>query len=494
MVIVNGYLNGLVPIHALLVDGTTQKDAASLNFDSKSFDISIDPLGQIISIATAAGSGVFKNDTFSPLLPFSHNSYMIAPNDGGPVCIGVLAGSTPKPGVQIEIDFPGGSVSALSFSSQLNVSGDGTFSDAGGVRTLTNLDVTKDYALRLEWLYSGEGVGRLVKKADADVTAPTIVSATVTGTNPDQLSVLYSEVVIAPNTTGLSLPFTGGTPRTITGVLSGSGTNTVVFSLSGSFTGTEVCKLVCDATRTQQDPAGNFVATNGAGTSVTVAFSLASSAAFTMCWEADKALLPSGGLPANFTSWTDQVGGSTQLTQAGAGHATVATGPSVQFTNNINQRLHASMVAGGLGASFGLYARISTDDGAASTPVSFDCDGSASIWVRLDIQSDRIIADVYNGAEHTTQVLLTVGTGFHDVFLEKTGGVVTLTVDALTPATVSDAQTFTGLTNVSIGNMIYASGTVGPGNHRCRAFAYKASAVFTTQEKTDILAYAAAHL
>lgn len=76
---------------------------------------------------------------------------------------------------------------------------------------------------------------------------PTIQSATVENADPDALVVVFSEAVNITDTTGLSLNFTTGTPKTLAGGITGDGTNTLTFALSADIEDSDVFTLEATA-------------------------------------------------------------------------------------------------------------------------------------------------------------------------------------------------------------------------------------------------------
>jgi hypothetical protein len=243
-----------------------------------------------------SGGGISSasTDTFSSLFSLTGNSLQTIPNSSGAIALGIKAGVTLVEGAQVTLEIPAGSASSLTFASALNVEGDGTINGSG---VLTDLDVSADYRL-ISNVVGGRIVSILRKLATVDSTAPTVQSATVSVITPNRMTVVYSESVTATDVVGLSLTFTSGTARTVTGIISGSGTSSIIYSLSGSFDGTEACKFVVGSIRTCQDTNGNLVSTNGAGTDVTLSFGL-SAFGFHNEWDARRSRTPSNGTPVS---------------------------------------------------------------------------------------------------------------------------------------------------------------------------------------------------
>lgn len=147
------------------------------------------------------------------------------------------------------------------------------------------IDQTKDTIVAFETMVVGGQTmvwGNLYQVTAPDLTAPTVVSASATGT---ALTVVYSEVVITTSTGGLSLSYTTGTARTITGITSGSGTNTIVYSLSGAVSGSDVADFVVASSGVQvADGAGNPVAASSTG--ISFGSSMPQTSALQIWWSA----------------------------------------------------------------------------------------------------------------------------------------------------------------------------------------------------------------
>lgn len=140
-----------------------------------------------------------------------------------------------KEGMQGTYLIPAGNRTSLILAPMLNVQGDLSV-DVNGV--VTGFDDAFDWKIVVT--YTAGGFLTLARKiVDDDLVAPTIVSRTVNGANPNALVVVCYERVNVAALTGLSMPFTVGTARTLTAVESGNGTNTITFTLSGNLAGTE---------------------------------------------------------------------------------------------------------------------------------------------------------------------------------------------------------------------------------------------------------------
>lgn len=398
------------------------------------------------------------------------------------------AASGHKPGSRVLYEFPAGSTSSLKLSPDFNVK-NCSIDPATNLVTDWNAAVPNLLALEQGITLTG---GTIIQCAVPDTTPPTVVSSRADATNADAVTVVFSKPVSVKALTGLSLSFSVGTPRTITAIESGDGTSTVTFTLSGNLSSSDVLSFVVGSTRVAADYSDNLVATS----TTSVKWGLVSRAAWTRCWEAGVAMLPASGLPADFTSWTDQTGGVLQFTQAGAGHASRTSDPAVKFTNDSTQRLHCntSPVSGSDFALFGRYkfTSVAVQDWI---PFCYDTDGATSKWVRIictdNATTTTVQLSIYDGTtEHTASDSYTSDTNYHSVFIWRTGGTIYMQIDSRTPVSVSDSLVVTALSNVSIGNLVYAGPTsYKPGNGSVSDLALKAGAAFIGTEKADIIAY-----
>lgn len=411
---------------------------------------------------------------------------------GSATAVIAQASSGHADGSELVIDFPAGSATSLYLSPAVNVNGDCTIDPS--TYQVTDWDSAVANVLYLA-RYGGVTIGSLRTTAAADAVAPTVLSAAADSTNPDAVRVTFSEPVYVRAVTGLSLSFSVGTARTITAIESGDGTTTVTFTLSGNLSATDVFSFVVGSTRVGTDYSGNLIATS----TTAVKWGLVAKAAWTRCFEAGVAMLPATGLPANFTSWTDQVGGALQFTQAGAGHASRTSDPAVKFTNDATQRLHCN-TSPVSGTDFALFGRYKFTSVAAQDwiPFCYDTDGSSSKWLRIictdNATSVTVQLSIYDGTtEHTVSDSYSSDTAYHSVFIWRTGGTIYMQIDSRSPVSVSDSLTVTSLSNISIGNLIYAGPTsYKPSNGSVSDLALKAGAAFVGTEKADIIAYIAA--
>jgi len=98
--------------------------------------------------------------------------------------------------------------------------------DAGTATTkdyvMVFIQVTASIARVVAWFSNAQGVG-----------APTI-TATVDQAAPDKLRISSTSKLTLDNLTGLDLPWTVGTPRTLSSILSGKGTTDIIAQMSGA--------------------------------------------------------------------------------------------------------------------------------------------------------------------------------------------------------------------------------------------------------------------
>lgn len=90
-----------------------------------------------------------------------------------------------------------------------------------------------------------------------DLTAPTFLSATVGNSNPDQVIAKFSEAVTALDVSGLAV--TGFENRAVNSIVSGNGTDTLIFGLSAPLTAEQSYNFEINANNTINDDAGNAI-------------------------------------------------------------------------------------------------------------------------------------------------------------------------------------------------------------------------------------------
>ncbi len=92
-----------------------------------------------------------------------------------------------------------------------------------------------------------------------DATAPALVSATVREGDKDAIELLFAEPVILRDAALVTMSYSAGTSRTITGYQSGNGTTLITLDMSGDWDGTETATVTI-AANAFQDLNGNLSA------------------------------------------------------------------------------------------------------------------------------------------------------------------------------------------------------------------------------------------
>jgi hypothetical protein len=213
-------------------------------------------------------------------------------------------------------------------------------------------DCTLDYEITVECV-GGQFVASARSLPALDTTAPTLVSATVTYSDPNALVLVFSEAVYLADVAGLSLAFSVGTARTVTAIESGNGTDTVTVTLSGNVAASDVFTMDVAASSIQ-DLNGNWLAAlddfacaNNVGEPVF----------------ADTILFLRGdNLGADtsaITTWTDQSGEGNSVTQSDS-----AKRPTVLVDATINSQKAANFD----GTDDALYNNTGLLDGGSAAP------------------------------------------------------------------------------------------------------------------------------
>lgn len=173
----------------------------------------------------------------------------------------------------LTIFIPAGTATSLSVAPDLNSTSWEAF------------DPASDYFISIhtpgpnQFASSGRNLGT------RDVTAPTLVAATILGSDPDRIILEFDEPVVFPDVVGWSLL---GTAFTITGVASGNGTDTVTLDMSGDATEFDAFDLVIGASRTTQDLNGNLIATGTIPITMLIDYTVVSGVAR---WKSDERTL-----------------------------------------------------------------------------------------------------------------------------------------------------------------------------------------------------------
>lgn len=412
---------------------------------------------------------------------------------GPPDAMLVRARDGHSPGGEKCIIFEPGSLTTMRVSPALNVQGDCAIDPLSFL--VTDLDTDKRYALLLTQSQTVT-VGSMRIIAEEDVSAPTIVRAVVDSLNPDAITIQFTKNMVFPTIAGMSLSFSVGTPRSIIGIESGNGSDTITFTLSGTVSSADVASLVVASNRTATDYFDNALATGT--TPVTMVFGLKGRAAWTRCFEKGVAMLPSAGLPAALTSWTDQVSGSLQLVQTAGGGSASRTTSGLSFTADATERCKASEALT-TGADFAFYVRAKFNTGGAHdwVPVAFDKDGGATFpWVFLRIISDgtngTAIASVYESGGVFTELPWAFSSvaAEHDFFVWRSGGQLHMRIDGAVATPVASSAVVTGLSVMALGSALVPTAykpDAGTVVHLCT----KSNAGFVGTEIEDTIAYAA---
>jgi hypothetical protein len=404
-----------------------------------------DALSDAIDAATAADPLV----AFTSLLRFDTRKRMVFAGNGSEACVLALdAAGGHVEGVTVSVFIPAGEAGSLIAGGDLNTAGWDAFDPDG------------DYLAVEQWTNNTVvSAGRNLGLRDAAV--PTIVSATVNSSTPTALVVVFSEPVIVPALTGLSLVFSVGTSRTLTAVASGQGTDTITLTLSGAFDGSEVVTFDRAAGRVLQDLNGNLIATGS--TSINVdGFSLGGALPnATHLWRGDEM----SGSGAGFTV-ADQIG---SLDLAPNGVATPPTA-STMGTNSVpcwligasQSSLSADPASGEVMTSGTMACVVDlTNENAATALMSAGADGAESALHNLIYRSssgESHGAYVGGGSAYGfTQSL----TGIHDIVVTWAPAGGTLYVDGVA------VTTFGAVTVANLGR--YVVGAQSDRNAWCAA-------------------------
>lgn len=369
----------------------------------------------------------------NPLTVATGNHRMAAPATAAPLVLSkALSGHTD--GGELTVYIPVGCTS-LYIAPELNVRG------AFNIDPDTFLVSPFDAALRhqVELTCSGTVIeGCMVELAAADVTAPTVSTASCSGSNLDALLVTFTEPVYLSATTGLTLSFSVGTARTITAIESGNGTTAILFTLSGNLAGTDVFSFVIGSTRVVCDYSGNLAATGTTSVTNGIASNFRDTAVAAGCQH----------VFAPNTIDPQSAGAMTSWPSAGSDLVTLAVGGTVSVVSD-----GGLFVAGVTGSSGSNYLEVSASIGtgdyqimgrfkvsavpANSAVFNFGKTGVVD-WIALLMPSGGASAAYYdaNGALDPT-VSLTIGAGWHTFNLKRVGTTETLTIDNLTPDTAT---------------------------------------------------------
>ena len=392
------------------------------------------------------------------------------------------------------LTFAAGDTTSCRVSPDMNVRGDCAIDPDSYL--VTDWDPDLPHTLFLERI-AGITYGTLRAGSPSDVSTPVILSAKVDTLDANALVVTFDRPMVVRVLTGLSLPFSVGTPRTLVAIESGDGTTTVKFTLSGNVSSGDVFSFAVASNRAASDFRGNKLPVGS--TSVTVVSGLVGRAAWTTCFEKGVAMLPSAGLPAALTSWTDQVGGSLQIVQtAGGGSASRTTG-GLSFTSDATERCKASAALTS-GSDFAFYVRCKFNTGGAHDwiPVAFDKDGSSTFpWVFLRLISDgtngTAIASVYEsgGVYNELSYAFSGMAAEHDFFVWRSGGQLHMQIDGVVATPQASTANVTGLSAIALGSALVPT-AYKPDNGTVIHLGTKSNAGFVGTEIEDTRTYSAA--
>lgn len=178
---------------------------------------------------------------FTPLLTLKGDTYDVYAGQNGGACItGILAGGANVIGATHLRLIPTGTATSLDTATVL---------DPDSIWELLN--PAEDYAIKITCVTSAPGFLATGRKVARNTTIPNVVSAVVNVTLPNVLIVSWDIAVAVRDLVGLSLSFSAGTPRTITGLLT-TGSFVSTFSLSGALVGSEVLSFVASAVNDTQ--------------------------------------------------------------------------------------------------------------------------------------------------------------------------------------------------------------------------------------------------
>jgi hypothetical protein len=291
------FLADLLPIRRILVDGEATAFTRDVDFDSSAFDISVTNGTLVIAPKLPELS-----ESYSQIVEFDRNAIQTATaNSDGRVVWG-LAPTGHVSGVSKTLVIPASTVvdpEDLILSPDLNVANAAAFDPAKRSHVFVSCFGTH---------FSG-----LLEVVEArDATAPALVSATVREGDKDALELLFAEPVILLDAGLVTMSYSAGTVRTITGYQSGNGTTLVTLDMSGDWNGTETATVTI-AANAFQDLNGNLSAADTESIS-----NQADGVVFadTIAYFRSDSLVESAGV---VTTMTDRSGNGNDVTQAIAG-------------------------------------------------------------------------------------------------------------------------------------------------------------------------------
>lgn len=337
-------------------------------------------------------------ETHTPLLTFDRDAIQVAVAQYSRVHIGLQAGATHVPGVTKAVYVDAGTVAS---SADIVVAADFNTDDWPA------LDVAQDIVVFCTALPSDQFYSVAQNLGLRDTSAPTITSASVNvGSDPNALSIVFSEAVYLPDLTGISLSFSAGTSRTITAIESCSADSTTWgLTLSGDFDGSETCDLVIGASRTWQDMNDNLIAAGSTSVSVTGAWTTADL--------------------TNLKLWIDP--GQGHSTTTGNPVSTVTNMGSAGGTFTGSGSTRPNYDANGFGSSLPWFDYDGTDDRLDSTKTLGDIVTDGGEWYfGAVVAVDAVTTDAASDSNNT---LLSETAGYFSVMFRSSNGANVYTFD-----------------------------------------------------------------
>lgn len=212
-----------------------------------------------------------------------------------------------------------------------------------------------------------------------------------------------------------------------------------------------------------------------------------------VAFESGNGMLPASGLPANATSWTDEIGASLQLVPGSTGHCarTASPGASMSFTgSDATQRLTCTLPQPITSVTdFAIVARF---NGVLFTN-AFSISSPTHPSLFATYGSTSVAAAINDGAaEDDATLTVTADTALHTYFIERSGTTLSIRQDASSPATHATTKDMTHGTILTLGCAILPSGAAYlPGTCAVSDWAYIPDRPFTAPERAAILAYIA---
>lgn len=187
------------------------------------------------------------SETFAEVLTFDQNTTS-AFSGSGPIAYSLAGSGHANFSVQKTHLIPAFTATSVTFAPALNLDPDSDAFDPTHPMLVT-------FSRQL-----GVCTTRMQRLAMADTVAPEVLYAYVPTADLDTLVVVFSEPVVYTSTTGVTLAFSVGTPRTISSIRGGKGTSEVRFKLSGNVAASDVFTVTFGSGNTFTDTSGNALA------------------------------------------------------------------------------------------------------------------------------------------------------------------------------------------------------------------------------------------